>query len=133
MAKSKKPSTSLTKTETEPEKGMGLEQSSANVVEKENNSNSSKIVEVIPYRHTPFVKVKISDTDVFIAIGNKRVTEIITEDVADKKIKFKDWDLTVSLVTAMTETVCQELLKDYQLKPIDDEIEKLKEKYSKKD
>lgn len=67
--------------------------------EVEKNENSIKLVEVINIKDTPFSVVKLEDQNCFIAIGNDRITEIITTDEATTMINEKDWRLITSLIT----------------------------------
>lgn len=101
-----------TGTEQKAEKNMESLQSSALAIEKENNSNSSKIMDVLKVRHTPFsiVTTGIENAEkCFITVGNKRVSEMITKELAETKIKYKDWDLLSSLIVIITENVVEQM------------------------
>ncbi|WNK14256.1 MAG: hypothetical protein [Microvirus sp.] len=78
--------------------------------------------------HTPFTVITINADDekgTFIAVGNKRITELISKEVADKKIKYRDWDIITSVISIIVEAIIDER------EEITRGIEKLKTKNNK--
>lgn len=82
------------------------------VIRTENKEEYGNLVERIDVDDTPFKIIKIltqgEEKDCFISIGDKRITEMITEDEAKEKIQKKDWQLMVSLIAVMTDALLRE-------------------------
>lgn len=79
------------------------------VEENQNNSKSSgKIIENTKVPGTPFTLVDVEDQGTFIAIGNNRVTEMMTREEAEDQIINRDWQLIISLISVVTEAIQKE-------------------------
>lgn len=102
--------------EQEHSKHMESQQSHTYALEKESNLASGKLVETLKIPHTPFHTVTIETEEGqkhFIAIGNKRVTELYT-DITDAidTIHERNWDLICSLVVVITERVIEAIKQE---------------------
>lgn len=93
-----------------------IEKSQMNVQEKEYKENYGKIIEQIPVEGTPFHKVKVEEGEVFISIGNARITELMSEEEADEMLCKKDWGIITSLITLVTERVVKAIQDEEKMK-----------------
>lgn len=106
--------------EPEDKKYTESEQSQTYALEKENKSKSgNEIAEKEKIEKTPFDIITITEEVEgkkiqvsFIAVGNKRITEITTYVKCLQMIQERDWNLMVSLITIITEAVTKEVLKE---------------------
>lgn len=94
-------------TEQEPSKNTEYEQSQISVLRKENSENYGEGIEKIPIIGTPFHIVKIDGDEekTFIAVGDKRITEIQHETTCMALIEEKDWNIILALIIIITERV----------------------------
>lgn len=77
----------------------GTNESSQNFALQKEDKEASSIKEII-VTGTPFgivVTDRESEENCFVALGNKRLTPLITREQANEAIKGKDWDLIVQL------------------------------------
>lgn len=109
-----KPFTTGNRTEREEsEKAKPLGVSPTNAQEKENNSTYGKMLNVIQIEGTPFTMVTIETNgkpeNTFLSIGTSRITKLMLPAQARKLVKDKDWNITVSLITIVTERVMEQI------------------------
>lgn len=110
--------TNIKKEEESPKDILPIQ---TNAQEQENKSQCGKIIEIIKIEYTPFSMVVTDSTEekkVFLTLGNKRITELITREQAEKKIRFKDWDMISALITIITEKVVEEITLEKALENI---------------
>ncbi|AXH75643.1 MAG: hypothetical protein [Microviridae sp.] len=109
-----------TATEIIPEKQSELLQSQTNANEQENNSKSGNMIEMNKIEGTPFVTVGLTDRpkdrNTFIAIGNNRITEMMSQEEAEFKIATKDWNLITSAINVIAIEAVKEYLKEEEKK-----------------
>lgn len=81
----------------------------------ENKLESGEILKTHEIEGTPFRIVELLQTEntglknCFIAVGNKRITELNEYNVLAEKIYEKDWDILVSLSVIISEGVIEEI------------------------
>ena len=107
---------SMMKTTAEELPKSGLLPTQENVQEQEANTKSGKLVNVERIEGTPFNVVTLGEDEGnemrnFVAIGNKRITELMTNEEAKELIEFRNWDIIVQLIVV----VAEELIKENQL------------------
>lgn len=77
---------------------------------KETNKENCLIIKIDKIEDTPFSIVKTDDEEkCFIAVGNKRISELMSEGKAKMRIADKDWGLIVQLVAIIGNGVFEEL------------------------
>lgn len=85
---------------------MGQELSQDFAPMKENSESYSTIKEILQVDNCPFGIVITNKEEVensFVAIGNKRLTSLISTEECKQLIDSKDWSLTVQLVMHIME------------------------------
>lgn len=79
-------------------------------VKEETNKENCLIIEIDKIEDTPFSIVKTDDEEkCFIAVGNKRISELMSEGKAKMRIADKDWGLIVQLIAIVGNGVFEEL------------------------
>jgi hypothetical protein len=97
---------------TEQENNTTTESTQNYALDKENKSESGKMVKIENVEGTPFTIVTVETEDKnnsFIAIGTSRITKLAPAIQAKNAITKKDWGLIVSLVTIVTERVMEQI------------------------
>lgn len=73
---------------------------------KENSEKSSSIVKIEQHEETPFGIVetdKEGEFNCFVAIGNKRLTPMMTREECERMIDLRDWTLITQLIMHIQE------------------------------
>lgn len=79
-----------------------------NVKETHKENSSDKIIEVEKIEGTPFAIITANNgkkNNTFIAIGDKRITEMQSLAESKKMIAERDWNIITALVVAVTNGV----------------------------
>lgn len=84
-------------------------------LEKDGKLQSGKILEIIPIENTPFHLLK-TQNGTFITVGNKVISEPMTEIEAMDKIDNIEWDTIVQLISIITERVVEAIKIEDQLR-----------------
>jgi hypothetical protein len=77
-----------------------------------NSLDSYKLIEQHRVEGTPFTIVEVNngeEENTFISVGNKRVTELMPKKLAEETVQAKDWNLIVSVVTIILESMLDDL------------------------
>lgn len=102
-----------------------------NAEEQENNSN---LCEIKKMEGTPFTIVRKNDEgefNSFIAIGNNRLTGMMTDEECERMIEEKDWNLLVQMTVYVASKLQEENHKQIQKEAGDEAAKKLTELYNK--
>lgn len=95
-------------TEPEQKNGMGLEHTQDYVQETENKLESGKILERKQCENTPFHVVN-TESGAFIAIGNQRISDLMTVEECKKMVEEKTWGLICTTIAIITERVMESI------------------------
>lgn len=94
--------------EPEQEKNTILEQSLTDAQETESKLDSGKILDRKQCEDTPFQIVN-TDSGAFIAIGNQRISDLMTVEECKKMVEEKTWGLICTTIAIITERVMESI------------------------
>lgn len=104
-----------TNTSTEQDSQRELMNTQMNVPKEENNLPSGKIIQLHHSDEHPFTIVEVAngtDENHFIAMKTTRISDMMTKEACEKKLKDKDWDLITTMVVTITEMVIAEIQEE---------------------
>lgn len=98
---------------TKPDNNLGLEGSQNYVNQSTNKQKSFSLLNREKVESTPFEIITVNTSaeinSSFVAVGNKRLTEMMPKDICKEMIFKKDWNLMVSLMVCIFESVIEEI------------------------
>lgn len=79
--------------------------------EKSSNSNYGEIIGQYKVPNSPLTIVTVEGGE-FIGIGNRRITDILKNGVAEEMIAMRDWDLIIAIVTQTVSATLEAIAKE---------------------